>query len=574
MSQADAPRRQGRHAGPPSGQEGFGAPGPGSSGTAPDASGGGSGAPGGGHGGQTSLEVLIGRDGPVPPARAAAIGLAVLEQLGRLHSYGILHRDVRPGSVLIGPHDQVLLADPSLRSPAYTAPDAIASPASDLWALGATLYTAVEGQPPVPGAPIRNAGPIAPVLFRLLSGDPALRPDPATLRRELLEVSRPSPAPVPPQPVALPPGATPVASQPAAFPPDATLVASQPFTSGEAAPPDAHRQTAPFRAPAPVSQEGPAHPSPAHPSPADPSPADPSPADPSPADPSPAGPGSGDPGVTAPGVTAPGTADAASAGAASAGAPASRDLVPLSSPGLRDASPPGAPVDSTAPTERSVIRKGVLVPRSVVALTGVLLAGMAVTIGVLLAPVLAGSGEEEAAPGPTAGTAARFAAAPRACGLLTDQQAGEVVPAFRSSEVEVAECNWLTSDWRKPNVEKYDLRVRLVAQKQDASGITRAKEYLAGKKKDTVDKGRLATPKPLPPQDMAGVGDEAFISASHSPFNLYGGSYKVTVVVRVSNLIAEVEYERGGVKGDPDGKIAGNAGKVARWVTEALKDHG
>nr|BFE86941.1 hypothetical protein GCM10020093_095420 [Planobispora longispora] len=146
-----------------------------------------------------------------------------------------------------------------------------------------------------------------------------------------------------------------------------------------------------------------------------------------------------------------------------------------------------------------------------------------------------------------------------------------MVPGFQSSEVEAAECNWLNRDWRKPSAEKYDLRVRLVAQKQDGSEIARAREYLASKKQDILGKGRLATPKALPPQDMSGVGEEAFIAAAHNTINLYGGSYKVTVVFRVSNLVAEVEYERGGVKGDPDGKIAENAGKTARWLAEALR---
>jgi hypothetical protein len=44
--------------------------------------------------------------------------------------------------------------------------------------------------------------------------------------------------------------------------------------------------------------------------------------------------------------------------------------------------------------------------------------------------------------------------------------------------------------------------------------------------------------------------------------------------VRVSNLIAQIEYEQGGVKTDRDGKIAENAEKVARWIAESLKTDG
>ncbi|MBG0828182.1 hypothetical protein HS041_10420 [Planomonospora sp. ID67723] len=552
MNQADTPRRQGRHAGPQPDQ--------------------------GAYGGQMSLELLIERDGPLSPARAAMIGVAVLDQLVSLHNHGMPHGDVRPGSVLVGPHDQVLLTGPTLRSPAYTAPEGNASPAADLWSLGATLYAAVEGNPPSPGAPIRNAGPIAPILFRLLSGDPALRPDPGTIRGELMGISRHAPALPPglppdatlvaPRPAAPPPDATLVAAQPAASPPpDATPAAPQPFPPGEAVPPDVHRRTASFPAPPPVPQEGLAPPSPEAAAPASPDMTMPVRVD-TPAGTGVPAPGAAGHGAAGHGAAGPGTTDAG------ATAPTSRDLVPFASRPLRDEPSASVPADSTAPTERSVIRQGVLVPRSVVALTGVLLAGMSIAVGVLLAPVLAGSDEDQAAARPTAGAKARFAAAPRACGLLTDQQAGELVPGFRSSEVELGECNWLNQDWRKPNVEKYDLRVRLVPQKQDASGIARAKEYLAGKKKDTVDKGQFATPKPLPPQDMAGVGEEAFISAAHVPITMYGGSYRVTVIVRVSNMIAEVEYERGGVKTDPDGEIAGNAGKAARWVAEALNANG
>ena len=64
-------------------------------------------------------------------------------------------------------------------------PGGVETPA-DLWSLGATLFAAVEGRPPAPGAPLGQAGALAPILFQLLSGDPARRPGPDTLRQELL----------------------------------------------------------------------------------------------------------------------------------------------------------------------------------------------------------------------------------------------------------------------------------------------------------------------------------------------------------------------------------------------------
>jgi serine/threonine protein kinase len=410
---------------------------------------------------QASLEQVIGRFGPMPPQRTAVVGLAVLDQLVAMHNRGMLHGDVRPGAVLLGPYDQIILTGPTLPSQAFTAPEGVTSPAADLWSLGATLYTAVEGRPPSPGGALDNAGPIAPVLFSLLSGDPTQRPAPAILRTALLDIAHNH-------------GDTTLREP--ALPGDTTL----------------------------------REPAPSH-----------------------------------------GTM---------------RDI-PLAS--LRRENP-------TGPTERSGLRTGVLVPRPIVALTGTLLVAMAVTIGILLAPMLGGSGESDPADSAEpAGAKGRFASAPRACSMLDDKQAAEVVPEFRSSEVEVSECNWLNSqDWRKPSTDKFDLRVRLVAQKQDGSEVMRAKEYLSGKKNDLAEKVQFATPKPAPPKDLKGIGEEAFSSGSHSSINLHGGTYKVTLVFRVSNLIAEIEYERTGVKTDPDGKIEENAEKVAHWIVESLKTNG
>ncbi|OKI42189.1 serine/threonine-protein kinase [Micromonospora sp. CB01531] len=157
-----------------------------------------------------SLQDTIAEDGPVSTAKAVQIGLGVLGALKAAHKAGIMHRDVKPGNVLLGDDGRVVLTDFGLAtipgdpnvtrtgmvlgSPAYIAPerarDGTAGPEADLWSLGATLYAAVEGKSPYarpsaiatlaalatePLPPPKNAGPLKPVLQGLLRKDPAER---------------------------------------------------------------------------------------------------------------------------------------------------------------------------------------------------------------------------------------------------------------------------------------------------------------------------------------------------------------------------------------------------------------
>ncbi|GAA2255451.1 serine/threonine-protein kinase [Streptomyces atrovirens] len=148
----------------------------------------------------------------VDPREAARIGLWVLRALRAAHAAGVLHRDVKPGNVLLGDDGRVLLTDFGIAqidgdtaitrtgevvgSVDYLAPERVRGhdpgPSSDLWALGATLYTAVEGRSPFRRtSPLttmqavveeeadepEHAGPLGPVISALLRKDPATRPD-------------------------------------------------------------------------------------------------------------------------------------------------------------------------------------------------------------------------------------------------------------------------------------------------------------------------------------------------------------------------------------------------------------
>ncbi|MCZ4120581.1 protein kinase domain-containing protein [Streptomyces sp. H39-S7] len=157
-----------------------------------------------------TLGEVLKKDGALPPVEAARIGRGMVAALRAAHRAGVLHRDVKPGNVLLGGDGRVVLTDFGIAQASGTStltrtgeligsidflsPERIKGqqpgPAADLWALGATLYQAVEGTSPFrrdtaietayaisedPVLPAANAGPLEHVIAGLLAKDPAER---------------------------------------------------------------------------------------------------------------------------------------------------------------------------------------------------------------------------------------------------------------------------------------------------------------------------------------------------------------------------------------------------------------
>ncbi|MEV8437091.1 serine/threonine-protein kinase [Actinosynnema sp. NPDC051121] len=195
-----------------------------------------------------SLADVVRREGPLGPDRVRQLGVQLADALAAAHAEGVLHRDIKPGNILLDRYGTAKLADFGLAalldaegsstvtrdalSPSYAAPEAFAmaqpTASADVYALAATLYDLLAGRPPRPvpwpiesfdhlGEVLRSPVPPVPgvprdlhdTLVRALHPDTAYRtPSAVRLRQELSEVpsgQAPSPGAPPPPPPPLAP---------------------------------------------------------------------------------------------------------------------------------------------------------------------------------------------------------------------------------------------------------------------------------------------------------------------------------------------------------------------------------
>lgn len=158
-----------------------------------------------------TLSELIAAEGRLEPLRVARIGAQVADGLAAAHARGMIHRDVKPSNILVTEDDLAKIGDfgiargrddPQLTqtglvtgTPSYFSPELARGgdpgPETDVWALGATLYAAVEGAPAYldkgnalavlqsiahePAPPAKHAGILTEPLSRMMDRNPTTR---------------------------------------------------------------------------------------------------------------------------------------------------------------------------------------------------------------------------------------------------------------------------------------------------------------------------------------------------------------------------------------------------------------
>ena len=226
-----------------------------------------------------TLSEILREGGPLLPDEAAKVGAQISSALAAAHAVGIVHRDVKPGNILIADDGNALISDFGIShalgdatltstglvhgTPAFLAPEvargAESTFASDVFSLGSTLYAATEGSPPfgtdsntiallhrvaAGNFPTpQQSGPLTPVLLDMLSVDPETRPSMKEVASRLTKLAIPDSEP--------PPDLAPVPTvpmQPVRPPPEPPP--SKPFL-----PPAASDESTPRRLTAPTAAE-------------------------------------------------------------------------------------------------------------------------------------------------------------------------------------------------------------------------------------------------------------------------------------------------------------------------------
>jgi hypothetical protein len=177
-----------------------------------------------------SLAAVLEAQGQLPPREVARIGAQVATALVAAHAAGIVHRDIKPGNILLADDGNVKITDFGISraigdvtvtatgmlagTPAYLAPEVAKGeppgPPSDVFSLGSTLYAAVEGQPPFGRSentlallhavaacrviPSRQAGPLTSLLGQMLRAGPDDRPSMQDVATSLSAIATGQPA--------------------------------------------------------------------------------------------------------------------------------------------------------------------------------------------------------------------------------------------------------------------------------------------------------------------------------------------------------------------------------------------